>query len=177
MASTAGNKILITGAPGVGKTTLIRRLVSALDQRNCTGFYTAEIREGNARKGFELVGLDGQKALLAHVEIDSPFRVGRYGVDVEGFDRFLAAIGFAHTDADVVIVDEIGKMEMFSTKFIQLLDTAFTSDRLLVATISAGGSPAIQRFKQHSDVTLFTVTRSNRDHLVGEIAALAADRR
>ena len=176
MATTGGNKILITGAPGVGKTTLIRRLVSALDQRNCTGFYTAEIREGNVRKGFELVGLDGHKALLAHVEIDSPYRVGRYGVDVAAFDRFLAAIGFAHTDADVLIVDEIGKMEMFSNQFIQRLDTAFASDRLVVATISAAGSAAIQRFKQHSDVTLFAVTRSNRDHLVEKIAAMAADR-
>jgi nucleoside-triphosphatase THEP1 len=67
-------------------------------------------------------------------------------------------------------------MEMFSNQFIQRLNTAFTSDRLVVATISTGGSAAIQRYKQHSDVTLFTVTRSNRDHLVAEIAAMAADR-
>lgn len=172
MAPLFGTKILITGAPAVGKTTLIRQVVAELAADRCTGFYTAEIRQGGIRKGFELVSLDGQKRILAHVAIDSPFRVGRYGVDVKGFDRFLDAIGFAHIDAEVVIVDEIGKMEAFSSKFLRLLDTVFDSNQQLVATISAGGPGAIQRFKRRADVTLFEVTRSNRDARVKEIAAL-----
>jgi nucleoside-triphosphatase len=109
---------------------------------------------------------------LAHVAFDSPHRVGRYGVDVAGFDRFLDTIGFAQFDTAVVIVDEIGKMETFSKKFIRLLDSVFASQRQLVATISTGGSGVIKRFKRRGDVTLFTLTRSNRNTLVKEIAAL-----
>ena len=176
MTTNVGNKILITGAPGVGKTTLIRQLVVELGKERCTGFYTTEIRPGGIRKGFELVGLDGQKRILAHVAIDSPFRVGRYGVDVKGFERFLDVIAFGRIDARVVVVDEIGKMEAFSPEFLRRLDTVFASRQQLVATISAPGPEAIQRFKRRADVTLFEVTRSNRDRLVREIAALACRR-
>lgn len=163
--------MLITGAPAVGKTTLIRRLVSELDRLRCAGFYTAEIREGGMRKGFELVGLDGQKQLLAHVALDSPCRVGRYGVDVNGLDRFLETIDFSPSKADVAIVDEIGKMEMFSKKFRLLLDALFASDQQLVATIAAKGPEAIQRLKRRRDVILIEVTRSNRTALVAKIVA------
>jgi len=155
---------------------LIRRLVPQLGMVRCAGFYTAEIREDRVRKGFELVSLDGQKGLLAHVEIDSPYRVGRYGVDVKGFDRFLDAIDLAHTDADVLVVDEIGNMEMFSKKFKTLLDAVFASRQQLVATISAGGSQAIRRLRKRDDIVLIEVTRCNRDGLVQEIAALAVRR-
>ena len=172
MTTLCAKNILITGAPGVGKTTLIRRLVNDLGRLRCTGFYTAEIREGGIRKGFELIGLDGCRAMLAHVDIHGPCRVGRYGVDVKGFDRFLDDIGFPQAAADVVIVDEIGKMELFSKKFIHRLDAVFFSPQRLVATISAAGPDSIQRYKYRKDVALFEVNRSNRGSLPGKIAAL-----
>ena len=172
MPSTTNKKILITGAPGVGKTTLIRRLIRRLDTVKYTGFYTSEIREGGVRKGFELIGFDGQKGLLAHINIQGPYRVGRYGVDVKGFDKFLDTIGFMQTEADVVVIDEIGKMEMLSKKFIHLLDTIFSSEQQVIATISAGGPETIQRYKQRVNVTLIEVTRSNRDRLADKIAPL-----
>ena len=176
MPSTTHKKILITGAPGVGKTTLIRRLIRKLDTVSCTGFYTAEIRKGRARKGFELISLDGQKGLLAHINIQSPQRVGRYGVDVEGFDNFLNTIRFMQTEADVVIIDEIGKMELFSKKFIHLLETVFSSDQQVIASISARGPDTIQHYKQRGDVTLIEVTRSNRDGMADKIAAMLTRR-
>ena len=83
------NKLLLTGLPGVGKTTLVRRVVDSLPDLHPAGFYTAEIRERGQRRGFRAVGMDGSEGLLAHVEIPGVHRVGRYGVDVEGFERFL----------------------------------------------------------------------------------------
>ena len=84
--------ILITGKPGSGKTTLFRRLIDDLQYLNPVGFYTAEIRKGGTRRGFSLCGLNGQSGVLAHVELRTGFRVGKYGVDVSGFEAFLNSL-------------------------------------------------------------------------------------
>ena len=62
--------LLLTGRPGVGKTTVVRRVVERLS-RPTGGFYTCELREGGRRTGFEIVTLDGQRATLSHVDFDS----------------------------------------------------------------------------------------------------------
>jgi nucleoside-triphosphatase len=87
--------ILITGKPGSGKTTLFGRLAEALRHLGPVGFYTQEIRESGVRKGFTLNGLDGSCGLLAHVDLSGEFRVGRYGVDVAGFENFTSRIPFS----------------------------------------------------------------------------------
>ena len=84
-----GGPILITGQPGSGKTTLFRRLVDEFQDLNPVGFYTAEIRKGGARRGFSLYGLNGRTGVLAHVDLRTGFQVGKYGVDVSGFEAFL----------------------------------------------------------------------------------------
>src|SRR5512139_3885766 len=84
--------ILITGLPGSGKTTLLRKVAEELKPLHPAGFFTSEIREANTRKGFELRSLNGKKGLLAHVDILSPHRVGKYKVDVKGFEAFLETI-------------------------------------------------------------------------------------
>lgn len=133
------------------------------------GFYTAEIREAGERKGFELISLDGRRGLLSHKEIKSPHRVGRYGVDVKGFDDFLDSIPWADPSTRMVIIDEIGKMECFSEKFKKILRELLDSEKGLLATIAMEGSGLIAEIKEREDVRLFSVTRSNRDSLLSEI--------
>ena len=161
--------LLITGLPGVGKTTLIRRLYEALKDFHPIGFYTAEIREEGVRKGFELVTLEGKRRVLSHVDIKSRYRVGRYKVDVSGFEDFLDGISFFDPSSNMMMVDEIGKMECLSDKFEKILKKILDSEKWVIATIALKGSGLIAGVKQRQDIKLFEITLSNRDVLFSEI--------
>ena len=161
--------LLITGLPGVGKTTLIRRLYEALKEFHPIGFYTAEIREEGVRKGFELVTLEGKRGVLSHVDIKSRCRVGRYKVDVSGFEDFLDGISFFDPSSNMMMVDEIGKMECLSDKFEKILKKILDSEKWVIATIALKGSGLIAGVKQRQDIKLFEITLSNRDVLFSEI--------
>jgi nucleoside-triphosphatase len=157
--------ILITGVPGVGKTTFILRLSEALGELRPIGFITREIREAGTRVGFEIVGFDGSRRLLSHVDIRSRYHVGKYGVDIEGFEEYLATLDLGGTGNLPVIIDEIGKMECYSPLFRDLVVRLLESDRLFIATISRKGTPFIESIKDRKDVHLFEITRENRDLL------------
>ncbi|MGA2466510.1 MAG: NTPase [Thermodesulfobacteriota bacterium] len=161
--------LLITGLPGVGKTTLIKKLSEELKYLHPAGFYTEEIREAGQRKGFELISLDGKRGLLSHVEMRSPYRVGKYKVDIESFENFLNSIPFFDPSTRLIIIDEIGKMECLSDRFKNLLKKIFDSGKLVVATIALKGSGLIAEIKERDDVKLFKITKHNRDSLLLEI--------
>lgn len=164
----------ITGLPGSGKTTLIRKLCDELRPLNPVGFYTSEIRERSVRKGFELVTLDNRRGLLSHVDIKRRHRVGRYGVDIPGFESFLDEINFLGPDHRLIVIDEIGKMECLSMKFCALLSEILDSDRPVLATIAQKGGGLIAEIKRRPDVRLFQLTVANRDRLGAEIVAALA---
>ncbi|MBD3402682.1 NTPase [candidate division GN15 bacterium] len=163
------NNILITGSPGVGKTTIIQRLFDRLSARHAVGFYTREMREHGRRVGFELVSHDNRHTVLSHVDIDSSYRVGKYGVDLSGFERFLDQVALDAGNGPVII-DEIGKMECFSETFLALVRDLLDSQRAVVATIAAKGGGAIAEIKHRPDCSLVTVTRDNRDRLPAKLA-------
>lgn len=160
--------LLISGRPGVGKTTLIRRLADALGRRT-GGFYTEEIRKSGERVGFRLVTLRGRSAVFAHVDwaartID---RVGRYGVDVAVLDRIgVQSIRQALRHRRVILVDEIGKMELFSHAFRAAMDQAASASAPLVASITVAPHSWAEAFKRRPRVTLHEITRGNRDRIL-----------
>ena len=123
--------IIITGLPGVGKTTLIRGILHEIRSLNPIGFYTEEIREKNIRKGFSLVSVTGEKSILASENIPSRFRVGKYGVDLVNFENFIGNIPFRDPANSLIIIDEIGKMECFSKMFTELVIELLSSNKLL----------------------------------------------
>jgi nucleoside-triphosphatase len=161
--------ILVTGLPGIGKTTLIKKLAEVLNDLNPIGFYTAEIREDTIRRGFELIGLDGRRGLLSHIDIKSPYRVGKYKVDIKGFEDFLDSIPFFNPSTPMVIIDEIGKMECLSDQFKKLLKETLDSEKWVIATIAFKGGGLITEVKERQDVKLFEITKKNRDSLFSEI--------
>jgi nucleoside-triphosphatase len=161
--------LLITGLPGVGKTTLIRKVSEALKDFHPVGFYTEEIREEGERKGFELISLEGKRGLLSQKHIESPYKVGQYRVDIKSFESFLDSISFINPVTHLMIIDEIGKMECFSNRFKRLVREVLDSEKRIIATVASKGSGLITEVKQRQDVKLFEITPSNRDVLVSEI--------
>ena len=165
----AKKNLLVTGLPGVGKTTLIKNLAEALKNFHPVGFYTEEIREGGERKGFALVSLEGKRRLLSHKEIRSFHRVGAYKVDIKGFEDFLDSISFFNPLARLVIIDEIGKMECLCDQFVKLLEEILDSEKWVIATIALKGSGLIEKIKKRQNIRLFEITRENKDALFSEI--------
>ena len=156
---------LITGKPAVGKTTLVQKIIKRIGSVNIAGFYTSEIRNTGSRLGFELQGLNGRCRTLAHVGIDSRHRVGRYGVDEDGFEEFLATLDLLNPEVELIVIDEIGKMELFSNRFRNLVCDALNSDKQVLATIPLKGNDFIRGIKQRIDIHQLEVTHANRNRL------------
>jgi nucleoside-triphosphatase len=157
---------LLTGRPGIGKTTAVQRLAELLAGRRIAGFITEEVRVGGTRRGFRIATFDDREGILADVELRSRWRVSKYGVDVEGFERLVCPmLEAAAEEADVVLVDEIGKMECLSARFCQAVERLADSPTPLVATIAARGGGLIAAMKQRPDAQLHTLTLANRDQI------------
>jgi nucleoside-triphosphatase len=157
--------ILLTGLPRCGKSTLIERLIPQIN-RPLTGFFTREIREGGNRKGFLIITLDGKKGVLAHVESKSPVHVGKYGVNMDEFDRIAVPAMIPSKAEEIVIIDEIGKMECCSPLFRETLVKTLDSANTVIGSIALKGGPFIQKIKGRKDVLLVTVSEKNRNSLV-----------
>jgi nucleoside-triphosphatase len=165
--------LMITGLPGCGKTTLFKKLAAELRDMRPVGFYTEEIREGGMRKGFALRSLDGRQGVLAHVRFSKGQRIGKYGVDVAGFERFLDALHWDRSETGLVMIDEIGKMECLSRQFQRLVKEVLNSERLLIATIAQHGAGLIAEIKSRKDVRIYSLTTQNRGAMAEIILAEA----
>ena len=134
------------------------------------GFYTEEIRSHGVRQGFRLITLDGQDTILSHIDIDSPYRVSKYGVDIDGLDRVgVSALRRAVQQCDLVVIDEIGKMELFSANFRQTVSQIIGSGKMVLGTIMLSPHPWADNIKRQPQVNLVTVTRDNHRQVLEKL--------
>ena len=167
---------LLTGGPGVGKTTIIKRALKNV-HLSAGGFFTEEIKSGGIRQGFRIITLDGDSAILSHINIKGRNRVGKYGVDTENLDRVgVSALQKAIIERDIVVIDEIGKMELFSTNFREAVIQALNSDKRVLGTIMLAPHPWVDVVKRDPDVTTITVTKANRDEIFDKLLSWLSER-
>ncbi len=154
--------ILITGPPGSGKSTLIEKLTQKI-RGPLTGFFTRDIREKGQRVGFSIKTLDGKKGVLAHIKFEGDVRLGKYKVNLKEFEEIAIPAMTPSRSEEIIIVDEIGKMECLSSAFRTALIKTLDSENRVIGSIAQRGTPFIEEIKKRKDVLLVAISRENRE--------------
>ena len=164
---------LLTGKPGVGKTTILKRLCDEFGDV-ARGFLTVEVREDGHRIGFDVVAFDGERGILARKGLSSRYHVGRYGVDVDSFERI--AIPALHPVEDkILVIDEIGKMELHSRRFRCAVLDALDSECIVIGAIMHTHTPFTDSIRSRKDVRTIKVTYENRNEIPDRLLRSCAE--
>jgi nucleoside-triphosphatase len=134
------------------------------------GFFTEEMRESGVRVGFRIETFEGERGVLAHVDLPGPPRVGKYGVDLEAFER-VALAALEPPAGEALVIDELGKMELASARFREAVSALLEADVPLVATVHAFQHPFTDELKRRPDVEVIRLSKANRDELPDLLAA------
>jgi nucleoside-triphosphatase len=172
--------LLLTGSPGIGKTSILLRIVEALKAKGygVGGMISREVRVEGGRVGFEILDLKtGRKGWLAHVTQKEGPQVGRYRVNLTDLDGIgVEAITNAVADSDVVAIDEIGPMELHSRKFLEALTKAVESRKLIVGVVHQRASGNLMtELKSRDDAEVFIVKLENRGKMDKQLSKEALD--
>jgi nucleoside-triphosphatase len=178
------SKILITGPPKCGKSTLVSKLIDFFSNKNYVirGFTTPEIREKNNRIGFDIIDIySGKKGKLARIgNYETKFKLGKYSIFIDEFEEIikksLENIIYNSQTAervDLICLDEIGKMELFSEKFQTLITNLFQSNFPVIATIGQKVQHPVKDYILNlTGVVLFNLSRQNQQLIYDKIVAL-----
>jgi len=166
--------IIITGYPKSGKTTLIKKLIENCPKTKA-GFYTEEIMNTKGiRVGFRLITLSTEEpGVLAHMNIKTGWKVGKYFVDVNEFERLI--IPELGVKAEMIVIDEIGKMELYSEKFKEKLLECLEKGNVVASITMKGGGEFVKEIKNREDSELYYITEKNRNKITKILQAKLCD--
>ncbi len=159
------NRILIKGKPGIGKTTTIIKASAIFSNKYFQGFYTQEVKLNNKRIGFDIINFNNDKAILARKNIHTPYQVGNYNIDIISFEKIAIPALIPRIETKLFIIDEIGKMECFSIKFINYLINIFNSNYPIIATIPIYPLPIINKIISNYKVEIIELNLKNRNEI------------
>jgi nucleoside-triphosphatase THEP1 len=163
--------LLLSGRPGTGKTSLVKEALDRV-RTKAGGFYTQDIRSGGTRQGFKIVTLDGKEAVLAHINVSSPYQVSKYKVDMDSLNEVgVSALQQALKEDDLIVVDEIGKMELLSPLFQDAVLRAIESGKKVLGTIMLGPHPFADRIRCRTEVRTVLVSAVNHNEVLKQILA------
>lgn len=157
--------VFITGLPGVGKTTLVKKIAHDLGMLVINGFYKDKIVEEDVVRGYRVVSFDFKEQILAHLFIEGPNRVGEFGVNIDGFEKFVLPMIENYKMVDLFIFDEIGQMECMSSKFCSGFKNILDAKIPVIATYSHHSTFKYAELKKRKDSTILQMTVKNRDDI------------
>jgi len=164
--------VLLTGQPGIGKTTAIKTIVDRLDPESVAGFWSEEIRESGGRVGFGIETLSGKRGLLAHVGLSDGPSVSKYRVNIADIDSLVVPeLAFARESGRIIIIDEIASMELYSQHFREEVCRCLDAKRV-VGTIQKRRHPFLDEIRFRTDVGLLELTINNRDQVPLQVLEL-----
>lgn len=170
-------KIGITGLPNAGKTQALIKVIEMLEEGDMKvgGMITEPITKNNRRVGFYVMDwLSKKKDILAHINFESKTVVGRYKVNLDALENIgVCAIEEAIDNSDVIIIDEVGRMEVESEKFVDIVKKVLEEDKPLILTLhKKSRNPLLQDIRRRDDVRILEVTPINRNLLPYKIIKL-----
>ncbi|MHA2002658.1 MAG: NTPase [Candidatus Thorarchaeota archaeon] len=161
--------VVLTGRPGIGKSTLIKKIIHALGRDTVGGFWSAEIRESNRRVGFSINTLSGETGVLAHVDLKTGPSVGKYRVNIEDLESIaVPALIRARRQSRIIVIDEIASMELYSPQFAPEVRKCLDTGRVL-ATLQQRRGGFQDEVRSRRDVHLIEITLANRDSLTRDV--------
>lgn len=161
--------VILTGSPGIGKSTVIKKIIHALGQDNVDGFWSSEIREKNRRIGFSINTLSGETGILARVDLKTGPRVGKYHVNLEGLESLaIPALVRARNLGKIIVIDEIASMELYSPQFAPEVRRCLDTGRVL-ATLQQRHGSFQDEVRNRRDVEIIEITLANRNAIPAEI--------
>ncbi len=170
-------KIGLSGLPGVGKTTTLIKTIEILEEEGYVvgGMITEELRENGKRTGFYVLDwMSQEKKVFAHKDFESRHKVGKYGIDIKALEEVgIKALQDAMDKADIIVIDEIGKMEVESKKFVQTVRDILDMDKHIIMTLhKKSRNSLLQEIRRRDDIRMLEVTPINRNLLPFKIVQL-----